>query len=132
MIKTYISKLQNFVKATKTSGPMGYSGATSSLLIGKNCMYIETSSINPSSNVLRSYEQNDVFQIGHITFYYYKLSISTNDSLKSMGRFRIQLLLADSTWSTRYNISKTDRYGNTPTQWTKLSLYFTVENYGVR
>ena len=47
-----------------------------------------------------------------------------------MGRFRIQLLLEDSTWSTRYSIPKNDRYTDSPTQWTKLSLTFTIENYG--
>ena len=33
-----------------------------------------------------------------------RYSILTNDSLKSVDRSRIQLLLEDSTWSTRYNI----------------------------
>ena len=48
-----------------------------------------------------------------------------------MGRFRTHLLLGDKTWSTRYNIPKSDQYSNSPTQWTKISLNFTVENYGV-
>ena len=45
-----------------------------------------------------------------------------------MGRFRIQLLLEDNTWSTRYNIHKIDRYSDTPTQWTKLNLNFTEDS----
>ena len=49
-----------------------------------------------------------------------------------MGRFRIQLLLEDNTWSTRYNIPKNDRYSDTSFQWTKLSLNFTEENYGIK
>ena len=49
-----------------------------------------------------------------------------------MGRFRIQLLLEDNTWSTRYNIPKKDRYSATSTQWTKLSLNFAVEIYGIK
>ena len=49
-----------------------------------------------------------------------------------MGRFRIQYLLADNTWSTRYNVPTNDRYGDTSTQWTKLSLNFTVETYGIK
>ena len=49
-----------------------------------------------------------------------------------MGRFRIQLLLEENTWSTRYNIPKNNWYSDTSTQWTKLSLNFTVDNYGVR
>ena len=48
-----------------------------------------------------------------------------------MGSFRIQLLLEDDTWSTRYNIPKNDRHSDTSTDWTLKSLYFTVENYGV-
>ena len=48
-----------------------------------------------------------------------------------MGRFRIQLLLDDNTRSTRYNIPKNDRYSNSSTDWTLVSLNFTVKNYGV-
>ena len=32
-----------------------------------------------------------------------------------MGRFRIQLLLADNTWSTRYPLPENDRYSDTST-----------------
>ena len=49
-----------------------------------------------------------------------------------MVRFRIQLLLEDNTWSTRYNIYKNDRYSDSSTQWTKLSLNFTVEIYAIK
>ena len=49
-----------------------------------------------------------------------------------MGRFRIQLIIEDNTWSTRYNIPKNDRYSDSSTQWTKLSLNFSIENYGIR
>ena len=55
-----------------------------------------------------------------------RISILTNDSIKSMGRFRIQLLLADNTWTTRYKIPKNDRYSDSSTDWTLVSLYFTV------
>ena len=51
--------------------------------------------------------------------------------MKSVGSFRIQLLLEDDTWSTRYNKPKNDRYSDTSTDWTLKSLIFTVENYGV-
>ena len=47
-----------------------------------------------------------------------------------MGLFRTQLVLEDDTWSTRYYIPKDDRYSDTSTQWTKLGLKFTEENYG--
>ena len=45
-----------------------------------------------------------------------------------MGRFRIQSLLEDNTWSTRYNIAKNDRYSNSSTDWTKLNLNFTIQS----
>ena len=47
-----------------------------------------------------------------------------------MGRFRTQLLLENNIWSTRYNIHKNDRYSDTSTDWTKLSLNFTEQIYG--
>ena len=49
-----------------------------------------------------------------------------------MGRFRIHMSLADNTWSTRYDVPKNDRYSATSTQWTKLSLIFTLEKYGIK
>ena len=48
-----------------------------------------------------------------------------------MGRFGIQVLLQDNTWTTRYNIPKNDRYIDTSTDWTLVSLNFTVENYDI-
>ena len=51
---------------------------------------------------------------------------------KSRGRFRIQLLLEDNTWSTRYNIPKNDRFGDSSTDWTLVNLKFTMENYGIK
>ena len=95
-------------------------------------MYIETSSNNQGKIVFVSFEQTDIIQISNITFYYNRCSILTNDSIKSMGRFTIQLLLEDNTWSTSYNIPKNDRHSDTSTQWTKISLKFTVENYGIK
>ena len=91
-------KIQNFIKSTKTNSPTGYSGATSLPPIGNSFMYIETSSNNHGNNVFCSFERTDIIQISNITFYYNRFSILTNDSLKSMGRFRIQLLLEDNTF----------------------------------
>ena len=125
-------KIQNFIKSTKTNSPTGYSGATILPPIGNSFMYIETSSNNHGNNVFVSSERTDIIQISNITLYYNRFSILTNDSLKSMGRFRIQLLLEDNTWSTRYNTPKNDRYSDSSTQWTKLSLNFTEENYGIK
>ena len=49
-----------------------------------------------------------------------------------MGRFGIHLLLKDNTWSTRYKIPKNDRFIDNSTEWTLVSLNFTVENYGIK
>ena len=125
-------KIQNFIKSTKTASPTGNSGATSLPPIGSSFIYIETSGNNSGNNVFVSWERNDIIQITNITFYYIRFSILTNDNLKAMGRFRIQLLLADNTWSTMYNIPKNDRYSDTSTEWTLVSLNFTVENFGIK
>ena len=124
--------IHNFVRSTKTHSPTGFSGAESLPPIGNSFMYIETSSNNHGNNVFVSFERTDIIQITNITFYSNRFSILTNDSLKSMGRFRIQLLLEDNTWSTRYNIPKNDRYSDTSTDWTLINLNFTVENYGIK
>ena len=71
-------------------------------------MYIETSSFNHGDNVFVSFERTDIIQFTNITFCYNRFSISTNDSLKSMGCSRIQLLFEDNTWSTRYIIPIND------------------------
>ena len=48
-----------------------------------------------------------------------------------MGRFRIQLLIEDNSWSTQYTIlKKHDRYSDNSTDWTLVNLISTVENYG--
>ena len=79
-----------------------------------------------------SFERTDIVQFNNITFYYNRFSILTNDSLKSMGCFRIQILLEDNLWSTRYNIPKNDRYGDTSTDWTLVSSIFRVKNFGIK
>ena len=124
--------IQNFMKSTKTNSPTGYSRTTSLPPIGNSFMYVETSSSNHGNNVFASFERTDNIQISKITFYYNRFSFLTNDSLKSMGRFRNQLLLEDKIWNTRYNIPKNVRYSETSTQGTKLSLNFTDQNYGIK
>ena len=131
--KNNVSKVGDFIKSTKTNSPTGHSGATSLPPIGNSFMYIETSSNNHGhERVFVSWERTDIIQISNITFYYNRFSILTNNSKKSMGRFRIELLLEDNTWSTRYNIPKNDRYSISSTQWTLVNLNFTIENYGIR
>ena len=75
-------------------------------------MYRETSNNNNGDNVFCSFERTDIIQISNITFSYNRFSAG---GTKSMGRFRIQLLLDDYTWSTQYTIPKKDRYSDTST-----------------
>ena len=130
--KNNMSKVGDFLKSTKKNSPTGDSGAMSLPPIGNSFMYIETSSNNHGHDrVFVSFERTDIIQSSNITFYYNRLSILTNNSKKSIGRFRIQLLLENNTWSTRYNIPQNDRYTNSSTQWISVNLNFTEENYGI-
>ena len=124
-------KIQNFIHSTKTNSPTGDSGATSSPPIGNAFMYIETSSNNHGSNVFASFQRTDIIQVTNITFYYNRFSSSDNN-LRGMGRFRIQLLSEDNTWDTQYAIAKNTQYSITSTDWILLNWDFTVENYGIK
>ena len=126
-------KISNFVKSTKkTSSPSADSGPSGLPPIGTAFMYIETSNNNHGKNVFVSWERTDIIQITNVTFYYNRYSILTNENLKNMGRFRIQLLLDDNTWITQYTIAKNTQYTDSPTEWTLLNLDFTIENYGIK
>ena len=125
-------KILKSYKSTKTISLTVDSGSTSLSPIGNSFMYIETSSNNNGNNVFVSFERTDNIQISNITFYYNRFSIPTKELLKTMGRFKIQLVLEDNTWSTRYNILKNDRFSNSSSEWTKLSLNFTEKNYGIK
>ena len=129
--KNNAGKKQNFIRSTKSNSPTGDSGATSLPPIGDAFMYIETSANNNGNNVFVSFERKDIIQITNISFYYNRYS-SSNPNSRAMGRFRIQLLLNDNTWSTRYNIPKKDRYSDNSTDWTLVNLNFTVESYGIK
>ena len=84
-------------------------------------MYIETSSNNHGKNVFVSFEGIEVIQVSNITLYFNRVSITTDDSLKSLGRFRIELLLEENAWSTQYNIAKITQYSDSSTDWTLLT-----------
>ena len=77
-------------------------------------MYTETSN-NRCNNVFVTWERSDINQITNITLYYIRFSVLTNVSVESVGRFRIQLLLEDNTWSTPNNIPKNDRHSDNST-----------------
>ena len=130
--KNDISKVGDFIKSTRSNSPFSNSGQEGLSPIGDSFMYIETSSNNHGSNVWVSWERTDIIQITKIEFYYNRYSILTNDNLKNMGRFRIQLLLDDNVWSTQYTIAKNTRYNDSPTEWSLLNLDFTIENYGIK
>ena len=92
-------KIQNFLRLTKTNSPTGSAGTTGLAPIGNAFLFIETSSNNHGNNVFVSFERTDIFQITNITFYYNRFSTS-DVNLRAMGRFRIQLLLENNSWST--------------------------------
>ena len=103
------SRISDFIKSTKSQSPTGGSGPISLPPIGNSFMYIETSGNNSGNdNIFVSWERTDIIQITNITFYYNRYSINL-DTHKNMGRFRIQLLLEDNTWSTVYTIAKNDK-----------------------
>ena len=95
-------------------------------------MYIETSSNNRGNHTYVIWERIDIIQITNVTFYYNRYSILTDDTIKSMGRLRIEVKLDDDTWSTQYTIAENTQYSNSSTEWSLLNLDITVENYGIR
>ena len=126
------SRISDFIKATKTNSPTSQSRAESLPPIGNSFMYIETSSNNHGSDdVFVSWERTDIIQISNLIFHYNRFSILTNEDKKSMGRFRIQLLLDDNTWNTQYTIAKNSQY-STSAEWNLLDSDFTIEKYGVK
>ena len=127
--KNNSGKIQNFMKSTKTNSPAGDSGAINLPSVGDSFMYKETSSYYKEEILFVSFERTDILQISIIPFYYNRFSAG---GTKSMGRFRIQLLLDDKTWSTQYTIAKNTQSSDTSTAWTLVSLNFTVENYGIK
>ena len=125
-------KTSSFIKTTQTTSKTDYSGATALPPIGNSFMFIETSSNNNGDFTYVRLERTDIIQISNITFYYNRFSILTDDNLKSMGRFRIDLLLEDNIWQTQYTIEENTNYTESSTEWKLLNLDFTIENYGIR
>ena len=131
--KNNYGKVTNFIKTTKTKLPTGNSGAVSLPPVGHSFMYIETSGDNHGHNrVFVSWERTDIIQITNITLYHNRFSILITKSFKSMGRFRIQLILEDNTSSTQYTSAENTQYSDNSSDWTLLNLDFTVEKYGIK
>ena len=79
------SRIDDFIKSTRTNSPTGESGARSLPPIGNAFMYIETISINSGNdNIFVSWERTDIIQLTNITFYYNRFSILTNED-KNQG-----------------------------------------------
>ena len=95
-------------------------------------MCIETSSSNNTNSAYVILERTDIIQFTNIIFFYNRFSISTNSSLKSLGRFKVQLLLEHNTWSTKYHMGKNSNYSSSSTEWSLLNLHFTDSISGIR
>ena len=117
------------IRSTKTTSPTGNSGAIVTPPIGDSFMYIETSGNNFGPNIHCSWERIDIIQISIITFYYNRFSIQGD--LRTMGRFRIQIITKDNVRLTKFDIPKNEQYSNAGTDCTILSLNITEENYGI-
>ena len=127
------TKIGNFIKSTVTNSPSSHSRATFLPPIGTAFLYIETTHNNHGHNkIFVSWERTEIIQISNINFYYNRFSILTDDSKKSMGRFKVQLLSKDNSLSTLYTIIKNTNYSNLSTDWSFLNLNFTTENYGIK
>ena len=96
-------------------------------------MYMETSSnIDGDDKIFVFWERTDNIQFTKITFSYNRFSNLTIISLKSMGRFRVQLLLEDDTWKTKFHMGRNSNYSGSSTHWSSLNLDFPEPNYGIR
>ena len=130
-IEIFNSKINNFIKSTKTSSPTEDSGATSLPPIGNSFMYLESSGVNNGEGTYAILTRTDIIQITNISIYYNRFSIS-DANLRAMPRFRVQILLENGTWDNKYTIEKNSQFSNTSTEWTLLNLDFTQDNYGIR
>ena len=126
------SQIVNFIKSTKSSRPTSFSGATILPTIGNAFMYIEISSNKNTNSAYVILERTDIIQITNIAFYYNTISILTINSVKSMGRFRVQLLLERNTWTTKYQFSKNSNYSSSSTERSLLNIDFTEPIFGIR
>ena len=125
------AKINNFVKSTKTESSTADSGVTALPPIGTSFMYLESSGVNNGASTFLILTRTDIIQITNISFYYNRFSIS-DENLKAMPRFRIQILLENDIWENKYTIEKNSQYSTTSTEWSLLNLDFTQDNYGIR
>ena len=129
--RNYNAKINNFIKSTKTQSPTDFSGATVLPPIGSSFMYLESSGNNNGDNTYVILVKTDIIQITNISFYYNRISIS-DENLRAMPRFRIEILLENGNWENKFTIEKNRQFSNSSTEWSHLNLDFTQENYGIR
>ena len=98
-VKNNNGNLKNFEKINKNKLTTGHSRGTSLSSIVDSYIYIRKSSYN-HGEVIVSFQRIDIIQIIKINFFYNSYPILTIDSSKAKGRFRIQFLSDDKTWST--------------------------------
>ena len=125
-------KIGKFLKSTKTSSPTEDTGATSLPPIGNAFMYVESSSNNSGNHTYVMWERTDIIQFTNVTFYYNRYSILTDDSLKGVGRLRIQLMNSDNTRHTIHTMAENSQYNTSSTKWSLINLDMARENYGIR
>ena len=125
------AKINNFIKSSKTQSPTENSGATVLPPIGSSFMYLESSGNNNGDNTYVILSRTDIIQITNISFYYNRFSIS-DENLRGMPRFRIQILLENDNWENKFTIDKNSQFSNSSTEWSYLNLDFTQANYGIR
>ena len=70
------SKINNFIKSTKTQSPTENSGATELPPIGNSFMYLESSGNINGDNTYVILIRTDIIQITNISFYFNRFSIS--------------------------------------------------------
>ena len=115
--KSYNTKINTFPKSNTSTSPTSESGAASLPPIGWAFVYVETSSNNHGANhVMVSWERTDIIHSSHVKFYYNRFSTS-DQNLRRMSRFLVQVLKEDNSCSTIYNINKNSQYRNGSTVW---------------
>ena len=95
----------NFKTSTRTQSPTKNSGATELPPIGNSFMYLESSANNNGDNTYVKLIRTDIIQITNISFYYNRFSIS-DENLRAMPIFRIQLLLENGNWKKNIQLKK--------------------------
>ena len=115
-------KLQKFFKSSKTLSPTPSSGAIKIPPIG-TVFYVETYQNNSGNeSVFVSFEGIDIIQVSTTSFYYNRYSARIGITPPCMGRYCIQHLLSEKTWSRRYKIPKKGQHCKSLTKKFLISL----------